>query len=821
MGLLDRLNPQQKQAVLHEEGPLLLLAGAGSGKTRVIISRIAHLVKNKGIPPHAILAVTFTNKAAGEMRDRVSALLVAEGLSPSSTPTVATFHSFCVRLLRMHGDPLREFRPGFTRSFNIYDDADQIALIKSIFKDLGLDEKAFMKPRAAQSILSQAKNQGRSAQDFYRDATSPQSERLAVVFERYQEALQKANALDFDDLLLEAVRLLKKSKPTRELVGGRYEYVMVDEYQDTNRAQYDLLQLLTESHDNVCVVGDEDQSIYSWRGADIQNILDFERDFPNATVIRLEQNYRSTQRILEAAGKVVSNNKARKGKKLWTEGDAGEQILFYQGDDAEAEALFVADFMHQYLLDSPKSRAAVLYRTNAQSRQMEEALRRFGRKYLVVGGVSFYQRAEVKDLVAYLKTAQSPGDAISLLRIINTPARGIGKTTIDALQGFAYEEKTTLWEAICKSVEEHRFPARAHAALKGFWHLVKMAQQNLAEKPVDEGLLWVYEQSGYRRALEEDPSVEAEARRENVNELLNAAADAAQRGEDIQSFLDHAALVADSDRLDEAAQITLMTLHNAKGLEFPLVAMLGMEEGLFPHSRSFEDEAAMEEERRLCYVGMTRAERQLILTCARTRRRWGGGAPDWMAPSRFLGEIPPELIDDRTVGGSELFGLAPSPSERTFVTAREADLFSERHQVRSMAESRLAGASHRLQGKTYDSADAVAQFFQQRGIPVQPAGGKPPAGRPPAAKPGAKVAPKPGVKPSYPPLQSKPKLAARPPASAPAGSLGRGARVRHSRYGVGTIVRQEGDGDQAKVTVMFQGHGLKKLVLKYAGLQPA
>ena len=361
-----------------------------------------------------------------------------------------------------------------------------------------------------------------------------------------------------------------------------------------------------------------------------------------------------------------------------------------------------------------------------------------------------------------------------------------------------------------------------------------MTQNALEERPIDEALTWIHEESGYRRMLEEDPSPDAEARRENVNELLNAAADAAQRGEDAQAFLDHAALVADSDRLDEAAQITLMTLHNAKGLEFPLVAMIGMEEGLFPHSRSFEDDAAMEEERRLCYVGMTRAEQRLVLTCARTRRRWGGGAPDWMAPSRFLGETPPALIDDRTVGGSELFGLAPSPSERTFVTAHEADLFSERHQVRSMAESRLAGAGNRLQGKTYDSADAVAQFFQQRGIPVQPTGAKPSGARPAGARPaGARPSVAPagsssatpanrlGSKPSYPPLQSKPKLAPRPPASAPSGALGRGARVRHSRYGVGTIVRQEGDGDQAKVTVMFQAHGLKKLVLKFAGLQPA
>ncbi len=811
MGLLDRLNPQQKQAVLHDEGPLLLLAGAGSGKTRVIISRIAHLIKNKGVPPHSILAVTFTNKAAGEMRDRVLAQLVAEGLTPSSTPNVSTFHSFCVRMLRSHGDPLREFRPGFTRSFNIYDAADQIALIKSIYKDLGLDDKSFMKPRAAQSIISQGKNSGRTPQDFYRDATSPQSERLAVVFERYDEGLKKANALDFDDLLLEGVRLLKKSKPTRDLVGGRYEYVMVDEYQDTNRTQYDLLGLLTEGHDNVCVVGDEDQSIYSWRGADINNILDFERDFPNATTIRLEQNYRSTQKILEAAGKVVANNTARKGKRLWTEGDAGEPILFYQGDDAESEALFVADFLNQRLNEDPSQRAAVLYRTNAQSRQVEEALRRFGRKYLVVGGVSFYQRAEVKDLIAYLKAAQSPGDAISLLRIINTPARGIGKTTIETLQSFAYQEKLTVWDAICRSVEERRFPSRAHAALKGFWHLLKMCQQNIADKPVDEALQWIFEESGYQRMLEQDPSVEAEARRENVNELLNAAADAAQRGEDVHAFLDHAALIAESDRLDEAAQITLMTLHNAKGLEFPLVAMVGMEEGLFPHSRSFEDDAAMEEERRLCYVGMTRAEKQLVVTCARTRRRWGGGSPDWMTPSRFLQEIPPELIDDRTVGGSEIFGLAPSPSERVFASNAEADLFSERHQVRSMAEGRLAGARHRLEGKTYDSADAVAQFFQKKGAPTQ-------ARQPAPARP---AGPRPATgKPVYPPLQSKPKLQAKPPAGAAAGALARGARVKHARYGVGTIVKQEGGGDQAKVTVMFRTHGLKKLVVKFAGLQP-
>ena len=805
MALLDRLNPQQKEAVLTTEGPLLILAGAGSGKTRVIISRIAYLIREKGVPPSAILAVTFTNKAAQEMRERVSQVLAAEGLPPSATPAVSTFHSYCVRMLRSHGGPLADLRPGFTRSFNIYDDADQIAVVKSVYRDLGLDEKAFMKPRAALSILSHAKNQARTPQDFYRDSTSPQSERLAVVYEKYQEALQKANALDFDDLLLEAVRLLECSPETRERVGGRYEYVMVDEYQDTNRPQYDLLRLLTESHDNVCVVGDEDQSIYSWRGAEIRNILDFERDFPNAKTIRLEQNYRSTKRILEGAGAVVANNLARKGKELWTEGDEGHKIVFYQGDDAESEALFVADQLNQFLDENPASRAAVLYRTNAQSRQIEEALRRYGRKYNVVGGVSFYQRAEVKDLIAYLKAAQTPEDAVALQRIINTPARGIGKTTIDALQAHAAQEQITFWEAICRSVEERRFGTRAHSALKGFWQLLKLMQQKLRDEPIDESLIWVYEETGYRRMLEADPSIEAEARRENINELLNAAADAAQRDESVQAFLDHAALVSQADALDETSQVTLMTLHNAKGLEFPWVALTGMEEGLFPHSRSLEDETALEEERRLCYVGMTRAEQQLTLTCARTRRRFGGGSPDWQAPSRFLGEVPPQLIDDRTVGGSELFGLTPSPSER-FAGGSDYDLFSEREQVRSMAESRLATSKKKFTGKTYNSADAVAQFFQQRGM--GPGKGKP--------KPAAGSA---SPNQTYPARKSKPTLAARPPAGARPGQLSRGNRVKHSKYGVGNIVRREGDGEDAKVTVMFEKHGLKKMVVKYAGLQ--
>ena len=423
MSFLETLNPRQKEAVVHTDGPLLILAGAGSGKTRVIICRIAYLIQNKGVPPYSILAVTFTNKAAEEMRSRVAKLLAESGSPLSSSPTVATFHSFCVRLLRGHGAPLAEQRSGFTPRFNIYDDKDQLQVIKSIYKQLGLDEK-FLKARSAQSVISQAKNQGRAPEDFYKTATGPQEERLAVVFDRYQDALRASNALDFDDLLLESVRLLRHSEAVRQWANQRYRYVMVDEYQDTNRPQYELMRLLTDHNRNICVVGDEDQSIYSWRGADIRNILDFEKDYPDAAVIRLEQNYRSTQRILKAAGAVVAQNVNRKGKELWTEAEEGDAILFHLAQNGEEEAFFVARKVDRYLDEDPAHQAAILYRTNSQSRQVEEALRRCGRDYLVVGGVSFYARAEVKDVLAYLRAALSPTDSVSLFRIINNPARG-------------------------------------------------------------------------------------------------------------------------------------------------------------------------------------------------------------------------------------------------------------------------------------------------------------------------------------------------------------------------------------------------------------
>src|SRR5579872_4844034 len=638
MDFLKGLNARQREAVSHTEGPLLILAGAGSGKTRVITHRIAHIVAAKHVPPGAILAVTFTNKAAEEMRTRVTNLLSSYTLT--SDPRVSTFHSFCVRLLRRDGDPLAQIRPGFTRQFTIYDDDDQLAIIKSAYRRLGLDEKEFMQYRAALSRLSHAKNLKKAPQDLYDSAADPIAEKLAVIFDEYEKELRKANALDFDDLLLETVRLLYHDEATRESYNRRLTYVMIDEYQDTNRSQYELMRLLSARHHNVCVVGDEDQSIYSWRGADIRNILDFERDFPNAHTIRLEENYRSTKNILAAAGTVVANNKERKGKTLWTQAGAGEKIGHYAAFDAENEALFIADTTEKLLREDRSLRVAVLYRTNFQSRQIEEALRRYGRKYVIVGGFSFYQRAEIKDTLAYLKAALSPQDSISLLRIINVPARGIGRTSIEQIEKYAHDQGISTWAAIGRMIDDRAFPTRAQSALQVFRTLLQDMIDAVGMRPLHEAVEFIIERSGYRQMLENEDTPEAATRLENLNELTNAAAEAEERGEKASDFLDHAALVSEADALDERIQVTLLTMHNAKGLEFPVVFIAGMEENLFPHSRSIGTESALEEERRLCYVGMTRAEKRLILTWARYRRRYGGGDLERTIPSRFLAEVP-------------------------------------------------------------------------------------------------------------------------------------------------------------------------------------
>ncbi|MGC9945968.1 MAG: UvrD-helicase domain-containing protein [Bryobacteraceae bacterium] len=774
MDFLKGLNPQQREAVACTEGPLLILAGAGSGKTRVITHRIAYIVTARHVPPSAILAVTFTNKAAAEMRERVAGLL--SGIELSSTPNLSTFHSFCVRLLRRDGEPLAQIRPGFTRRFSIYDDEDQLALIKSGYRRLGIDEK-FMQYRAALARISSAKNQKQAPQDFYRDAKDPAAGKLAVIWDEYEKALHTANALDFDDLLLETVRLLYHDDATRAQYNRRIGYMMIDEYQDTNRSQYELMRLLSETHGNVCVVGDEDQSIYSWRGADIKNILDFERDFPKARAIRLEQNYRSTKNILAAAGTVVANNKARKGKTLWTEADRGEMLGMYGGWDAENEGMFIAKTIERLLAENPKDRVAVLYRTNSQSRQIEEALRRHGRKYLVVGGFSFYQRAEIKDAVAYLKLAMSNRDSVSLLRVINTPARGIGRTTIDQVDAFARDNELSLWDAVSRMIDQQIFPARAQSALVAFRTMIQELSLRVMSEPLPDAIRFMLDRTGYGKMLEQEGTPESEGRMENLGELVNAATESAERGEALGDFLDHAALVADADAVDEHAQVSLLTLHNAKGLEFPIVFLAGMEEGLFPHQRSMASVAALEEERRLCYVGMTRAQKRLYLTWAKYRRRFGGGEQERTVPSRFLNEAPEDLIvnlgDDDSVP--------------------QVDLHAERFQVRQSAQRNT------FTGKTYNSLENISQFFSERGVAFPSPKTPPVIPQRPAFPSGA---------PAKPPVAGPPRKSART-----------GMTVEHPKYGTGTVVRREGEGEDAKITVSFPRYGLKKLVEKYAGLK--
>ncbi|HUI57411.1 MAG TPA: UvrD-helicase domain-containing protein [Bryobacteraceae bacterium] len=791
MDFLRGLNPQQREAVTQTEGPLLILAGAGSGKTRVITHRLAYIITTRQVPPSAILAVTFTNKAANEMRERVAALL--EGVPLDSTAHISTFHSFCVRLLRRDGEPLARLRPGFTRRFSIYDDEDQLGVVKACYRALGLDEKDFLQCRVVLARISHAKNFKQTPKDLYKAAKNPESERVAAVFEEYEKALHTANALDFDDLLLETVRLLQHDTPTREAWNRRLSYVMIDEYQDTNRSQYELMQLLSESHNNVCVVGDEDQSIYSWRGADIRNILDFERDFPKAKTIRLEQNYRSTKNILGAAGAVVANNKERKGKKLWTDAAAGDKVAVYGAPDAENEALFIADAIEKHVGAHPDDHVAVLYRTNFQSRQIEEALRRYGRKYNVVGGFSFYQRAEIKDTVAYLKLAASNYDSVSLLRIINTPARGIGRTTVEQIERYAREHKLSLWDSIERIIDDEHLSTRSQSSLVMFRNLIQELSLVASASPLPDLLRFILERTGYRRMLEQDKSPDAESRRENLDELLNAAREAAERGESIADFLDHAALVSEADAFDEKAAVTLLTMHNAKGLEFPLVFLSGMELGLFPHTRSMSSPAALEEERRLCYVGMTRAQKRLVLTWAKYRRRFGGGDQERSTPSPFLNEVPVEFLLD--------LAQRDQPGE--------VNLMGERFDVRQSARRST------FTGKTYNSVENISQFFSERGMPFN------------AANKPVNAANKPITAPQRPPGPMAPRLPqpplpakSLPPAPPP---VRRGARagmtVEHPKYGTGTVIRREGDGDDAKITVNFPRYGLKKLVEKYAGLK--
>jgi superfamily I DNA/RNA helicase len=1143
--LIAKLNPEQRAAVEVTEGPLLILAGAGSGKTRVITSRIAWLIQEKGVAPDSILAVTFTNKAAAEMAERVERLM---GHATVAKPLISTFHSLCVRILRRDIEALKVNGQGLTRSFAIFDENDQATLVKQIMRRMGLDIKQ-LTPRTVLSRISWAKNHMVDPQDYYLGSRDADGERIAHIFQSYKAELRKNNALDFDDLLLEAVRLLKVSAETRERYQRRYRYILVDEYQDTNRPQYELMKLLGGEHKNVCAVGDEDQSIYSWRGADIRNILEFEKDFPNAHIVRLEQNYRSTQNILEAAGAVVSNNLRRKGKKLWTDRQGGSLIGYYEAPDGENEALFIADRIQTFLRQEGSSetqepaRAAVLYRTNSQSRLVEEALRRYSVKYSMVGGFSFYERAEIKDLLSYLRLVQNPHDSMALNRVVNTPPRGIGKTTLETMERLALETGASTWDAMGVAINNKLISTRAWMALDSFRQLILDAQammdpdfagklsadvaetdadlgdagfafgaaaptekedQNVAEvveaaaatdfnfggnadqlplldlasfnpfveaskrpflnmpkkveqpkrtpprdtppldtspapkrvveisigdkiwqispeayeklqrrfqslreeaarigaseprtevrnreplkvafffdplrisgweeigvihnvkgehkheqfgnvaiperylqdpenceqchirirrnntfilrhedgrfkqvgsdcihkflgdrpevRKFDKTEIWkfkseatqeletclddlvkrdlegpasvapvrinvlgsefpaplisdeedeetgsgfrspgdpatlpelirfIIDRTGYIKALETEGTPEAFSRIENLKELANAAHDAEVRGETLSDFLDHAALASDADQYDPTARVTLMTLHSAKGLEFPLVFLAGLEEGLFPHSRTLNNPEELEEERRLCYVGMTRAMNTLILTRANFRRRYGNEAPEMSVPSRFLEEVPQQLIENLGSTRAPAWAYAGSYGSRYAAGRRQnaGDGYESRHfnyEDESQetpiarggvgnkgsgsgnskpftaswmaAKPKTANQAARPEVKSGDadepepaSIDNIARFFGGKAGPIKP--GSP-------ARPAMDI-------------------------PAPTGSTGlkKGERVRHSKYGEGTVLIREGEGEDAKLTVMFQRHGMKKLMEKFANLQ--
>lgn len=635
---LSELNPPQREAVLHTEGPLLILAGAGSGKTRVITHRIAYLIGECSVHPWNVLAVTFTNKAADEMRERVATLLGAEGLNV----WVGTFHATCVKILRKNAQHL-----GLRSSFVIYDEGDQLALLRECIKALDLTERV-IHPGVVRARISRAKNDLLTPAEFAAQAADYLEERVARVYYRYQAALQRSSALDFDDLLMETVRLFVDRPLIRGAYQERWRYIMVDEYQDTNHAQYQLIRLLAERHQNLAVVGDDDQSIYRWRGADLGNILDFERDYSAAKVIRLEQNYRSTQRILDAASSVIVRNRGRKVKRLWTENAVGEPVGFYHARDETDEAAFIVEAIKHLVVEEGYGLddCAVFYRVNAQSRVLEDALRRVVIPYTIVGGLRFYERKEIRDLLAYLRVIANPADSVSFLRAVNVPARGIGRTTLDRLSEFAGGRGLSLWEA-CQAVEKEGFlSARQVKALQEFQALIQRCMARLPVLTVPDLVSTLLDETGYVAQLEREGTPESLARIENLQELISAAQDFVQRSEDVSlpAFLDMVALLTDVDEgmKDARGKVTLMTLHMAKGLEFPVVLIAGMEEGVFPHARAYTDPEELEEERRLCYVGMTRAKRRLFLTAAVQRRLYGGES--FNLPSRFLDEIAPELL---------------------------------------------------------------------------------------------------------------------------------------------------------------------------------
>lgn len=638
--IFDTLNDRQCEAVKHTEGPLLITAGAGSGKTKVLTCRIAHLLE-LGVAPYRILAITFTNKAAKEMKERVTNLVGAQ----ADSIWLSTFHSFCAKLLRFEIDGFH----GYTRNFTIYDSSDQLVLVKGCLKKLNLDDKQFT-PRSVLGTISSAKNVLMDAKAFAAKASDFYEQKVADVYALYQEKLRENNAVDFDDLLFLAVRLLQENEEVREKYQSRFQYILVDEYQDTNHAQYALTKILAARWRNICVVGDADQSIYAWRGADIRNIIDFTRDYPDAASIKLEQNYRSTKTILHAANAVIDNNESRPKKTLWTENPTGNKIIHYQAQTEHDEADYIAGVIYNRheISHEPYGDMAILFRTNAQSRVLEEKLMRYAIPYTMVGGTKFYDRKEIKDVLAYLRLLYNPEDSLSLTRIINVPKRNIGATTMEHVAAYAEAQGISLFEAL-SSTDEIPVTKRAKASLENFAAMIFDLLNDIEGKDVLSLIETVIKQTGYGDMLdkeaEHDP--QGESRKENVGEFLSVAKDYMDSNPEgnLQDFLENVALVSDVDDFESSdSKVTLMTLHAAKGLEFPVVFLTGLDEGLFPHSRTLMDPAQVEEERRLAYVGITRAERQLYVTNAVTRTMYGRISA--YMPSRFLAEIPPQFMED-------------------------------------------------------------------------------------------------------------------------------------------------------------------------------
>jgi DNA helicase-2/ATP-dependent DNA helicase PcrA len=748
---LDELNPEQRQAVETRDGPVLILAGAGTGKTRAITYRMANLIAG-GVPAEAILAVTFTNKAAEEMRNRVTDLLLRAGVPPAQ-PWVSTFHSLCARLLRREAA-----HAGLPRDFAIYDDDDQLAAVKLAMANLQIDDDG-LTPRNVLGRISYAKNHGQSPEHVRAQAFDQDGRKTADIFTAYEKLLHESKALDFDDLLLRSARLLRESRATREKWQSRFQYIHVDEYQDTNRVQYELLRLLTGPKQNVCVVGDEDQSIYRWRGADISILLSFSRDFPAARVVKLERNYRSTQNILDAAGAVVANNPERLGKSLSAEKGSGINLKYFEARDAQAEAEFVAGELERIHDEDSSQTCAVEYRTNFQSRAFEEVFRRRGLRYKLVGGFSFYNRAEVKDALAYVRLAMHPEDDVSLLRILNLPPRGIGKITVDALRETARVDGTSLWAAMQKFVTGASM-GRAVTPLRAFQELILKLQEALGTKEPAAFLHTVLEESGYMDMLKDRNTPEDVARMENLEELTRAVAESMEVGETFTDFLDAAALVSDADQYDGKSAVTLITLHSTKGLEFDHVFLTGMEDGICPHSRSINEDKGIEEERRLVYVGMTRARHSLTLTRAVYRRIFGNEQQLRASlPSRFLGEIPSELVD--TVRGS----MAEIGETRRYEPDPEYSYSPEEFARRVRGGQKPPASPRRA-----TSPSSFGRSVTKRGANADP-------------------------------------------------MLGR--KVRHPSYGVGTIVGVEGDDEDRRVSVSFPGRGTKKFIERYAQLEQA